>query len=171
MLALCDGTNALVRPVSPDDGPALVEFHRHLTGQPHFPRYFSSRAQLDSEEVELLTCVDGWNHVVLVVESNETLIALGRYDRAGDQRQADVAFAVADNYQQQYIASELLYRLAHAARLAGVSRLIAEVRSENATMVSVFQEAGYPLAWSPRELGSTAMTLHIASGLQLTSRS
>jgi len=36
-IPLCGGTYALVRPISPDDAPALVEFHRQLSGRSHFP--------------------------------------------------------------------------------------------------------------------------------------
>ena len=80
-IPLCNGTDALVRPISPDDGPALVEFYRQLSGRLHFPRYFSAQPVLDFDEIQHLTCVDGWNHVALVVETNDALIALGRYDR------------------------------------------------------------------------------------------
>ncbi len=93
-----------------------------------------------------MTCVDGVNRVALVVELNGALIAVGRYERLCDRRQARVGIVVADAYQHQYIASELLCRLAHFGRMAGVSQFKAEVLPENATMLSVFEEAGFPLS-------------------------
>ena len=165
-IPLCDGTNALVRAISPDDGPALVEFHRLLSDRAHFSRYFSADTVLSAEEIRRLTCVDGWNRVALVVESNGVLIALGRYDRLRDPRQADVAFVVADAYQHQYIASELLCRLAHIARMAGVSQFRAAIAAENATMLAVFAEAGYPESSSTPCGGPVEKTLDIVSSLQ-----
>ena len=91
-IPLCDGTYSLVRPVSRDDGPALGEIHRHLSGRAHFPRYFPKGPVLTFDEIKQLTCVDGWNHVTLVAETNGALIALGRYDRLSGPRQAQVAF-------------------------------------------------------------------------------
>ena len=168
-IPLCDGTYSLVRPVSRDDGPALVEFHRQLSGRAHFPRYFPKGPVLTFDEIKQLTCVDGWNHVTLVAETNGALIALGRYDRLSDPRQAQVAFAVADAYQHQYIASELLRRLAHAARMAGVSQFKAEVLPENATMLAVFEEAGCPVSSSILCQGSIEMTLDIVASIQPSS--
>ena len=159
----------VVRPVSADDGPALVEFHRQLSGRAHFPRYFSEYRVLNSDEIQHLTYVDGWNRVALVAEINDALIALGRYDRLSDPLQAQVAFAVADAYQHQYIASELLRRLAHAARMADVSQFKAEVLPQNATMLAVFEEAGFPVSSSIRRRGSIEMTLDIVSSLQPSS--
>jgi len=165
-IPLCNGTYALVRPVAPGDGPALVEFHRQLSGRAHFPRYFSQHPVLNFEEIQHLTCVDGWNRVALVAETNDALIAIGRYERLPDPLQAQVAFAVADAYQHQYIASELLRRLAHVARMADVSQFKAEVLPENATMLAIFEEAGFPVSSSICRQGSTEMTLDIVSSLQ-----
>ncbi len=168
-IPLCNGTYALVRPISPDDSPALVEFHRQLSGRAHFPRYFSGQPVLEFDEIQRLTCVDGWNRVALVAETDKALIALGRYARLPDPGQAEVAFAVADAYQHQFIASELLCRLAHVARMAGVSQFRAEIQPENATMLAIFEEAGFPVSSSTHRSGSVELTLEIASSLQLAS--
>jgi N-acetylglutamate synthase-like GNAT family acetyltransferase len=80
-----------------------------------------------------------------------------------DQTQAEVAFVVADAYQHHHIATELLHRLAHIARMAGMSEFKAEVLAENATMPSVFREAGFPLS-STCQWGTIEMTMGIASG-------
>ena len=168
-ILLSNGTYALVRPVSRDDGPALVEFHRQLSVRAHFPRCFPEDPVLSFHQIRGLTCVDGWNHVTLVAETNDALIALGRYDRLPDPRQAQVGFAIADAYQQQYIASELLRRLAHIAKMAGVSQFKAEVQPENTTMLAVFEEAGFPVSSSIRGRGSVEMTLDIVSSLQPSS--
>ena len=128
MMTLSDGTEARVRPVTPDDGPALLE------------------PVLSSKEVQHLTCVDGVDRVAIVVEVNGELIAVGRYHRLSDQTQAEVAFVGADAYQHHHIATELLHRLAHIARQLGVSQLKAEVLVETATVPSVFREAGLPLS-------------------------
>lgn len=165
-IPLCNGTYARVRPVSADDGPALVEFHRQLSGRAHFPRYFSEYRVLNSDEIQHLTYVDGWNRVALVAENNDELIAIGRYERLRDPLQAQVAFAVADAYQHQYIASELLRRLAQVARMADVTQFRADVLPEQATMLAVFEEAEFPVSSSIRRRRSIEMTLDIVSSVQ-----
>ncbi len=78
-MTLSDWTEARVRPISPDDGPALREFHRSPSDRSRFSRYFCSHPGLSSEDVQQLTSVDGVDRVALVVEVNGELIAVGRY--------------------------------------------------------------------------------------------
>lgn len=161
MMTLSDGTEARVRPISRDDGPALLKFHRNLSDRSRFLRYFSPHPVLSSKEVQHLTSVDGVDRVALVIEVNGELIAVGRYHRLSDQTQAEVAFVVADAYQHHHIATELLHRLAHIGRQLGVSQFRAAVLVENATILSVFREAGFPLS-STRHWGTVEMTIDIA---------
>lgn len=105
--------------------------------------------------------MDGFDRVALVVELNDELIGLGRYERLLDRAQAEVAFVVADAYQHHHIATELLHRLARIARVAGVLQFKAEVLAENATMLSIFREAGFPVS-STREWGTVELTIDIA---------
>ncbi len=167
-ITLCNGIEALVRPLSPNDDAALLEFCRHLPDRSRLLRYLSPQSVLSLNDVQRATCVDGVDRVALVVEVNGAIVAVGRYDRLCDPRQAEVAFAVADGYQHQYIASELLCRLAHVARVAGISQFKAEVLLEDATMGSVFREAGFPLS-STRQWDTVEMTLNITSNLEMVS--
>lgn len=164
-ISLCNGTSALVRSVSPDDGVALVEFHRHLADRTCFFRYLSPYPFLRTDEVRHLTCVDGVNCAALVVEVNGALVAVGCYQRLGDPRQASVGIVVGEAFQHQYIASELLSRLAHLGRMAGVSQFKAEVLYEDATMLSVFEEAGFALS-STRGSDTIEITMDITSNLE-----
>ena len=112
-----------------------------------------------------MTCVDGVNRAALVVEVNGALVAVGCYDRLGDPRQAKVAIVVGQAFQHQYIASELLSRLAHLARMAGVSQFKTEVLCEDATMLSVFEEAGFALS-STHGSDTVEITMDITSNLE-----
>ena len=166
-MSLCNATDALVRPISPRDGAALMEFHRQLSDRACFFRYLGPHPTLRVDEVQYLTCVDGVDRAALVVEVNGALIAVGGYDRLCDPKQAKVAVVVGEAFQHQYIASELLCRLARLARIAGVSQLKAEVLSEDATMLSVFREAGFALSSTSRS-NMVEITMNIASNPDTT---
>lgn len=167
-MILSDGTEARVRPISPRDGPALMTFHEALSDRSRFLRYFSPHPLLTPDEILHLTCVDGFDRVALVVELDDELIGIGRYDRLLDRSQAEVAFVVADAYQHHHIATELLRRLAYIARVAGVVQFKAEVLTENATMLAVFREAGFPVS-STVEWGTVELTLDIAPAFERAS--
>jgi RimJ/RimL family protein N-acetyltransferase len=159
-----DGTEAVVRPISSADSGALLRFHGRLSAKSIQLRYFYPHTDLSASEIEHLTQVDGLERVAFVVECARELIAVGRYDRLGDKKVAEVAFVVADVYQHHGLATILLHRLADAAQSFGIERFTAEVLAENRAMLSVFHEAGFPIE-SKTEWGTVTVTMTIAPGL------
>jgi GNAT superfamily N-acetyltransferase len=133
-----------VRPIAPSDADALVRFHAQLSDQTIRLRYFNLHRNLGSEEVTHLTCVDGCNRVAYVVEHEDEIIGVGRYDRSDRPCRAEVAFVVADEFQHHGLGSMLLERLVGTAKQAGIGELWASVLAENATMLAVFHSGGYP---------------------------
>jgi GNAT superfamily N-acetyltransferase len=156
-----NGTEALVRPISPADSDALLRFHSRLSEGSVRLRYFNPHPELSSSEVAHFTQVDGEARVALVVECAGELVAIGRYDRLGDHEVAEVAFVVADGYQHRGLATMLLRRLAAAARSVGITRFTAEVLAENWAMLSVFRHAGFPIE-SKTERGTVELMMTIA---------
>ena len=89
----------------------------------------------------------------------DEIIAVGRYERAPDTDEAEVAFVVADAHQGRGIGSVLLEHLAAAGRERGVKRFNAVVLAENSAMVRVFRDAGYE---TKRHLEHGEVTLEFA---------
>ena len=110
-----------VRPIRPDDAPRFVAFHNHLLPRSVFLRFFTFHTELSPKEVEHFTCVDYVNRLALVAEIEDRLIAVGRYDSAPGETEAEVAFVVADEFQHHGIGALLLDELARAAWEDGVS--------------------------------------------------
>jgi RimJ/RimL family protein N-acetyltransferase len=159
MVDLDDGT-ATLRPIAPSDDEALGRFHHQLSARSVQQRYFYPHADLRPDELEHLTRVNGVDRVALVVERAGELIAVGRYERLDDPDVAEVAFVVADDFQHHGIATMLLHHLVVAARSAGITRFIAEVLAENKAMLSVFQDAGFPIQ-SKTDWGTVELKLTI----------
>jgi GNAT superfamily N-acetyltransferase len=155
-----DGSEAVIRSISPTDAEALRQFHAHLSARSIQMRYFYPHTDLRPDEVAHLTQVDGVDRVALVVERGGQLVAVGRYDRLEDRTTAEVAFAVADEYQHHGLASMLLHQLVERARTVGITRLVAEVLVENAAMLSVFRQAGFPVRFKT-EWGVVVLTMSI----------
>ena len=70
-----------------------------------------------------------------------TIVGGGRYVVV-QPGQAEVAFAILDAYKGQGIGSALMRHLATLGREAGLHEFIAEVLSENAPMLNVFERSG-----------------------------
>ena len=137
-----DGGTVHLRPIRPTDAQRLVEFHSGLSRRSVYLRYFTAHPTLSAAEVERLVTVDYWDRLALVAEDGDRIVAVGRYDRLDRGQEAEVAFVVADDYQQHGIGSILLAELAAAARDRGIVAFRAETLYENRRMLDVFMHSG-----------------------------
>ena len=159
-LTVRDGTLVPTRPIRPEDGPALQRFHRRLSAQSVYLRFFTHRKELEDEELRRVTECDGASHAVLVATTgsgeHEAIVGMGSYVRSGAA--AEVAFAVEEDFQRRGIASRLLRELADIARAHGIERFEAEVLVQNTPMLNVFRRSGLPMR-TKHEHGVVRVTL------------
>jgi acyl-CoA synthetase (NDP forming)/RimJ/RimL family protein N-acetyltransferase len=176
---LRDGKVAHLRPIRPEDGPALVDFYAQVSAESKYRRFFAPMPTLSEHDLDRFTHVDHHDRVALVLTLADTLIAVGRYDTMpadttpadttpgdttpvgtgpsgdGDQAkrpvEAEVAFLVQDAHQGRGIGQLLLEHLAQAARENRVDRFVAEVLPDNQRMLRIFREAGYQVAGGYRD--------------------
>lgn len=139
-----DGLSYDVRPINPDDGPALRAFHHRLSQRTTYLRFFTFHPELSDVEVARFTNVDQEGRVALVAEEAGNLIAVGRFERLAGAT-AEVAFVVADDHQRHGIGSLLLDLLVDAARQRGVDSFVAETLAENSPMLAVVYHSGFPV--------------------------
>jgi GNAT superfamily N-acetyltransferase len=156
-----EGFRYHVRPIRPDDAEPLVAFHRRLSSQSVYLRFFSFHPELSSVEVARFTTVDYVDRLALVAVHGDQLIAVGRFDRHPGETEAEVAFVVADEYQHHGIGTLLLDELARAARQRGIETFRADTLAENRTMLDVFHHAGFPVT-SSIEYGTVRLRFPIS---------
>ena len=70
---------------------------------------------------------------------------------------AEVAFSVVDDYQGHGLGAVLMHHIIAIAREAGIREFVAEVLSDNAAMLAVFEHSG--LITTARREGAT---VHVA---------
>ena len=145
-VVLADGGTAHVRPIRPDDGPRLVDFHGRQSAESIYFRYFTPRPHLPEPEVERLTHVDYADRMAFVALLDDVIVGVARYDRHPTRSEAEVAFFVDDRHQGRGIATVLLEYLAEAARRTGITAFTASVLPSNRRMVAVFRNAGFTAA-------------------------
>ncbi len=166
-IVLADGGTAHLRPIRPDDGPLLVDFHGRQSPESVYFRFFSPRPRLTERQVEHLVNVDYRKRMAFVVLEGEELIAIARYEPVGSgdhsEDEAEVAFFVDDQHNGRGLATILLEYLAVAARQMGRRRLTATVLPENQKMLKVFRAVGFE-AKTRFSDGYVAVTLDIESG-------
>lgn len=141
-VVLRDGRTARLRPIRPSDAERLAEFHRSLSEETIYYRFFAPYPELTERDLVRFTTVDHVDRVAFVALTGDDIIGVGRFDRV-DARDAEVAFVIRDAHQGRGLGSVLLEHLAAAARELGVRRFVAEVLPTNRRMLSTFEEAGY----------------------------
>jgi acyl-CoA synthetase (NDP forming)/GNAT superfamily N-acetyltransferase len=144
-VVLANGETALIRPIRPDDAPALAAFHDRQSPESNYRRFFSPKPHLTQADLDHFTNVDMVDRVALVVEIRGEFVAWASYERWPGRDDADAAFQVDDAHQGKGIATLLLEHLAAIARSNGISRFTAEVLADNRPMLSVFSRAGWPV--------------------------
>jgi len=155
-----DGEVVHLRPIKPDDGERLRDFHEHLSIRSVYRRFFFVHPRLSAAETERFTHVDYVNRLALIVEHDGQLIAVGRYDRSPGTTDAEVAFVVADEFQHHGLGTILLERLAEAAWENGITVFTAQTLSENRDMLDVFMKSGFRVR-SSRDYGTVSLRFPI----------
>ncbi|MEM9747356.1 MAG: GNAT family N-acetyltransferase [Actinomycetota bacterium] len=144
-VVLGDGETAVIRPLTPDDRPALLAFHERQSSESQYRRFFSPKPTLSDKELAHFTDVDMVDRAALAVEIRGEFIAWASYERYAGRDDAEAAFMVDDEHSGRGIATLLLEHLAAIARSHDVERFTAEVLAENRGMLAVFAKAGWPL--------------------------
>jgi acyl-CoA synthetase (NDP forming)/GNAT superfamily N-acetyltransferase len=144
-VVLGDGTSAVIRPITPEDAPALSAFHARQSAENRYFRYFSPKPDLTDAELERFTTVDFVDRAAFVVEEHGEFVAWASYERWNNRDDAEVAFQVDDGHQGKGIATLMLEHLAAVARSNGIQRFTAQTLGDNRGMLTVFAKAGWPV--------------------------
>ena len=144
-VATRDGSLAHVRPVRPDDAERLLAFLRALPDEDRRLRFFSlggdlARTARDETNVDYVRSLG----LLATVGADERVVGHALYAPCGEGR-AEVAFAIAPDFQGRGLATILLGQLAGAAAANGIEMFQALVLPENRKMLEVLRQSGFPL--------------------------
>ena len=142
-VALRDGSTLHVRPARPEDRDALLEFLRALSPDSLRLRFFSPGSNL-SAAADWASSVDYRDRYGLIATAGprHRIVGHAGYERSDGDR-AEVAFAIADEYQGRGVGTILLAHLAEAAQEQDVEVFEATVLPDNYRMAEVFRESGF----------------------------
>lgn len=161
--SLRDGRHLEIRALKPDDQVELMAAVDRSSAQSLYRRFFGVKRHFTDKEVEFFLHPDFASHVALVaiVEENgrPTIVGGGRYVVV-QPGQAELAFAVVDEYQGQSIGSVLLRHLIAIARQAGLAAFVADVLPSNMPMLNVFRKSGLAVS-TRREAGAVHVFLRL----------
>jgi acetyltransferase len=149
-----DGTQVLLRPIRPEDEPAMVKFHEKLTDRSVYLRYFHMdklNSRIAHNRLVQRCFIDYDREMALVAETmnrenaGHEIIAVGRLTRTHGIQDAEVAVLVTDQYQHAGLGTELLARLIQIARDEKVDRMVATILLENVAMRALVLRCGFQI--------------------------
>jgi len=154
---LKDGNVVTIRPIRPEDEPAMVRFHRTLSERSVYLRFFHlmNLDQRTRHERLMRTCfIDYDREMALVAERRnpETgepeILGVSRMTKIHGQDSAEVAVIVSDQWHGRGLGKELMARLLIVAADDQVPALTANILPDNRDMIRVFEKLGFSLKHS-----------------------
>jgi acetyltransferase len=154
---LKDGTPVAIRPIRPEDEPAMARFHQTLSDRSVYRRYFSA-LKLDQriahERLSPLCFIDYNREMALVVEHRDKsdaseIVGVGRLIRSHSASEGEFALVVSDEWQGRGLGTELLKRLVQIARDEKLERITALILADNREMQRVARKAGFTVTQRP----------------------
>ena len=161
VIVLRDGARLVVRPIRPEDGPALVALHARLSADTIYRRYFGARPYLAPAVVDRFTHIDEeWRFALVAVRESGELVAVARYEGSQGGTPAEIAVVVDDALQRHGVGRALLERLVDVAAERGLDALVADVLSANSPMLGLLRVLGLPTR-AVRDAESTTVTVDL----------
>ena len=152
-----DGTNLVIRPIRPEDEPAMVQFHQTLSERSVYLRYFhliNLEQRTTHERLTRICFIDYTREMALVAErlnpetGQSEILAVGRMMKIFGTNEAEAAVLVSDQWQGRGIGKELLARLLIIGRDEKLSKLTADILPDNRDVMRLCEKLGFTLKHS-----------------------
>jgi acetyltransferase len=144
------GTEVVLRPIRPEDEPALARFHATLSPATVVARYGTDLALAERTAHERLTriCFVDYDREIALVAEVETedgpaVIGVARLSRLHATEEHQLSLVIADAWQRRGIGREMLRSAIDVARGEHAHGVVAELSPENHSMRSLLGEAGF----------------------------
>ncbi len=145
---IADGTQVFFRPVKVTDEDGMRDFFYSLSPESIYHRFFQPVKSMPHSRVMPMVSIDYDKDMALVATvqdiGGEKIVGVGRYMRSSrDEKFAEVAFLVRDEWQNRGMGRALLTSLTEIARSRGIEGFVASVLHDNKQMMGVFHASGY----------------------------
>jgi acetyltransferase len=145
---LVDNRSVLIRHLRFTDREMYRDAVAGLSPRSRYLRFAAPLPRLSESQLDQMMDFDGTRHVVYaaLTPGENNIVGVARFVSVPDPlRSAEVAIAVADDWQGAGLGFALLARLVERARQIGLRRLIAITLSENRVAGRLARSAGFSL--------------------------
>jgi acetyltransferase len=157
---LKDGTPVAIRPIRPEDEPAMVKFHETLSERSVYLRYFhlmNLEQRTTHERLTRICFIDYDREMALVAvgrnrETGESeILGVGRMMKLVGSNEGEVAVLVSDKWQGRGLGRELLSRLVVIGGDEKLTKLSADILPDNQDVMRICERLGFALKRSEED--------------------
>lgn len=152
LLTARSGKRLMIRPIRPEDEPALRAFVRALSPEDRRLRFFSHVKELDHRMAARLTQIDYDREMALVLvdpaAGDTEILGVMRISADADGARAEYAGAVRSDKKGEGFGRLLLEEILAYAAKRGIAEVWGEVLAENAPMLGLVRKLGFAIAKS-----------------------
>ena len=154
---LKDGTRVTIRPIRPEDEPAMVHFHETLSERSVYYRYFhliNLEQRTTHERLTRICFIDYDREMALVAErrnpatGESEILGVGRMSKVFGANEAEIAVLISDAWQGRGLGKELLSRLLIVGADEKLDRLTADILADNRDVQRLCEKLGFSLKHS-----------------------
>jgi len=150
------GTAITIRPIRPEDEPAMVGFHEGLSERSVYLRYFSplKLQQRVAHSRLLRICFNDYDREIALIAERSLgkgkyeILGVGRISKAHGSDRAEFAVVVSDKWQHKGLGTELTKRVIDIARHEKIKSVVAYTLAENHQMQAMSKSLGFQIKHS-----------------------
>ncbi len=163
-LNLPDGRTFLLRPIRPEDEPALQELFSQLSPEAIRMRFFAPKGSLSHQLAARLTQIDYDREMALVlaepgIPGKSLIYGVVRIIANPDGDKAEYAIEVRSDMAGMGLGPLLMQRIIDYSRGRGIQEIFGEVLRENEPMLKVCEMFGFSRKANPDEPGVVEVKL------------
>jgi acetyltransferase len=160
---LPNGRIVSIRPIRPEDAAIERDFANGLSDQSKFQRLLYTARGISPEMLTRFTHIDYEREMALIAVQDtpqgEHEVGVARYAMLPDGRSCEFAIVVADDWQRQGLARQLMQSLIEAARDRGLEVMEGTTLRTNTGMRGLARTLGFHSGVDPDDPGLVRMRL------------
>ncbi|MGB5924456.1 MAG: bifunctional acetate--CoA ligase family protein/GNAT family N-acetyltransferase, partial [Syntrophobacteria bacterium] len=161
-----DGLAVFIRPIKPEDAPALLDLFHALSPTSVYYRFFSPMKSLSTSMLARFTQIDYDREIALVALQEERpegkMLGVARVIGDPDGKKAEFAVMVGDPWQGKGVGAKLLEKCLQIAKRRGIETVWGIVLRENTQMLALGRKLGFE-ASRTEEPGELELTIDLRS--------
>jgi acetyltransferase len=160
-----DGSTIDVRPLRPEDEPAIIELLQHVSQEDLRLRFFHSVKEFSHQFIARLTQLDYARAMAFAAIDpvSRDIVGVVRLHSDSRYERAEYAILLRSDLKGKGLGWALMQLLIEYARSEGLKYLFGEVLNENTTMLAMCRELGFEVAHDQNDPGIAIVSLDLAS--------